>query len=288
VLAASGVTDVRLTSGPGDERRLAREAALQGAGTVIALGGDGTWGQAAQGILESGRDTRLALLAAGTGNDFAHALDLPVRDGRRMIALALGKSERRVDVGLVDGLHFLNVAGFGIETSVLEAAPRVRLLRGHIRYVATAIPQLFTYRSIDARISHEDGIESAGRFLALVIANGPRFGGGFRIAPGASVNDGVLDFLTVGDGSVWRRAALFARVRFGTHTAEPEVELRRVRGVQIHFQRAPLMDLDGELVQAQSESLSITCLPGALRVACAEPASFRALRLRSGQAPRGT
>ena len=151
---------------------------------------------------------------------------------------------------------------------MLTAASRVPLLRGHVRYVATAIPQLFTYRSIDARIAYEDGTASAGQFLALVVANGPRFGGGFRIAPGASVNDGALDFLTVADGNVWRRAALFARVRFGTHTAESEVTRRLLRNVQIHFRSAPLMDLDGELVQSHSATVAVSCLPGALRVAC--------------------
>jgi diacylglycerol kinase (ATP) len=268
LLATSGVTDVRLTDGPGDERRLAREAAAEGVATIIALGGDGTWGQAARGILESRRDTRLALLVAGTGNDFAYALGLPVHDVRRMVDIALGTNEQRVDVGVVDGLAFLNVAGFGFETSVLEAAPRLPLLRGHLRYVATALPQLFTYRAIEAQIRFEDGREATGKFLALIMANGPRFGGGFRVAPGASVRDGQLDFLTVRDGNVIRRAALFARVRFGTHAAEPEVALRRVREVRIQFQDPPLMDVDGELVRAGAAELDITCMPRALRVAC--------------------
>src|SRR5690242_16040584 len=79
-LAAVGITDIRLTRGPGDERVRAAEAAAEGVETIVALGGDGTWGNVARGMLESGRDARLVPIAAGTGNDFPHALGLPAHD----------------------------------------------------------------------------------------------------------------------------------------------------------------------------------------------------------------
>jgi len=267
-LAAAGVTDVRLTTAAGDERRLARDAAAGGVETIIALGGDGTWGNAARGILESGRDARLALLAAGTGNDFGHALGLPVSDLRAMAHIAVGSREMRVDVGCADGASFVNVAGFGVETIVIEASRHVPLLRGHLLYLATAVPQLFTYRALTARI-HRDGEDEpiAAPYLALIAANGPRFGGGFHVAPRASLTDGLLDLVSIRDASVVRRAALLARVRMGRHLERPEVELHQVRCAELHFDAPPLMDLDGELVRAQSENVEIRCVSRALRVA---------------------
>jgi diacylglycerol kinase (ATP) len=270
-LAARGVTDIRVTAAAGDERRLARQAAAAGVDTVIALGGDGTWGNAARGILESGKRARLALLAAGTGNDFAHALGLTPGDMRRMLQISLDPGSTTVDLGLADGTPFVNVAGFGVETSVIEAARHVPLLRGHLLYFAAAVPKLFTYRPLVARAT-DDGERNPGpsKYLALVIANGPRFGGGFRIAPAASLADGLLDFVAVGDAGVARRVALLARVRAGRHAAEPEVEMRQIRSLGLEFDQPTPMDLDGEVVRTTSKHVSIECLPGALTVATSE------------------
>jgi diacylglycerol kinase (ATP) len=267
-LAARGVTDVRLTQLPRDERRLAREAALAGVETIIALGGDGTWGNAARGLLEAGGRSRLALLVAGTGNDFSHALRLPDRDMAAMIGIALGACERRVDIGSADAIPFLNVAGIGIETSVIESTRSVPLLRGHLLYFVTALPKLVTYRAPSAVVAVDDSFpEPAHKYLALIAANGPRFGGGFHIAPAASLTDGLLDFVSIKDAVALRRAALLTRVRFGRHLAEPEVKLQLAQKVSTQFDAPPLIDVDGEIVQARTSTVEIRCLPQALRMA---------------------
>ena len=112
---------------------------------------------AARGILESGRDARLALLASGTGNDFAQGMGLPIRDPRSMADIAIGPGDRRIDVGAVDDVAFLNVAGFGIETSVLQSLQRTRLPKGPLLYFAAAVPLLVRYKAIPARVSLDGG-----------------------------------------------------------------------------------------------------------------------------------
>jgi diacylglycerol kinase family enzyme len=90
-LAAVGIRDIRSTRGPGEERDLAARAAEEGIETIVALGGDGTWGNVARGILDARRDARLVPIAAGTGNDFPHALGLPAFDPVAMARIAAGR-----------------------------------------------------------------------------------------------------------------------------------------------------------------------------------------------------
>lgn len=266
-LARHGITDVRLSAEPGDERRVAREAARSGATTIIALGGDGTWGNVGRGILESQRDVRLALLAAGTGNDLAYATGVPAHDIEATVRLAIDGPDRRMDAGQVDGVHFLNVAGFGFDAEVLAATLQGRWLRGHAVYLVTAVRKLMAYRGLVAAadIDARDVRERA-HYLALIVSNGPRFGGGFLIAPNARVDDGVLDLVAVRDTSTLRRFAVFAKLPAGKHVGEPEVRLSTLREGRFTFDAPPLFDADGELHQAARCEVIVRCLPQALRL----------------------
>lgn len=266
-LAAAGITDVRLTRGPGDERDLAARAAAEGIDTIVALGGDGTWGNVARGILEGGGDPRLVPIAAGTGNDFPHALGLPAADPRAMARIAAGRGSVRVDVGQVNGIPFLNVAGIGLEAEVLRAVRNFRGLSGTMVYVAAALPLLRTYRAVRASLRFgEEPAGPVGAWVAIVASNGPRFGGGFRVAPGASVTDGMIDVISVRDAPPRRRLQLFLRARLGTHVGQPEVDRRPASRLRLEFDAPPLLDADGELHQVASTGMDLGVLPGALRV----------------------
>lgn len=265
---------LQLTSRAGDETRLAREAAEAGAETILALGGDGTWGNVVRGILQSAHRPRLALLAAGTGNDLAFATGVPAQDLDSALAIALGTGERAIDVGECDGVHFVNCAGFGFDAAVLQGTQRVTWLRGHAVYLLTAARMLFGYPGFRASIAQDSvGVPSAAttpeHHLAVIISNGPRFGGGFLIAPGATVDDGMLDVVRVADGTPLRRALVFAGATRGSHVSAREVSRRRVIEVTLTFDAPPLFDADGELHQARGTTVTVRCHPGALRLAVA-------------------
>ncbi len=266
-LAAVGVRDVRLTRGPGDERTLAAEAAAAGIETIVALGGDGTWGNAARGILESGRDARLVPIAAGTGNDFPHALGLPAHDAVAMAKIAADTGFARADVGWANDIAFLNVAGLGLETEVLQSMRDRRGPGGQLAYVAAALPLLRSYPGLRAAIVHSDGTEGPMQtWLAIVASNGPRFGGGFKVAPGATVTDGRLDLIAVQDANPMRRLQLFVRARLGTHVGQPEVDRAPLTDATIHFDRPPLLDADGELHVLATRELRLRVQPFAIRI----------------------
>ena len=265
-LAAVGIRDVRLTQRAGHERELAAQAASEGIETIVALGGDGTWGNVARGILESGRDARLVPVAGGTGNDFPHALQLPAHDGS-IERIAAGAGSVRVDVGWANDIAFLNVAGFGLETEVVRKAQDIRGLSGSLLYVAAALPLLRTYPGLRASI--QVGDEPPGpmqQWCALVVSNGPRFGGGFLVAPGATVTDGKVDLIAVRDAAPMRRLQLFVRARLGTHIGQPEVARSAVSVVTLHFDERPLLDADGELHTSSESEVRIRVQAGAIRV----------------------
>lgn len=254
------------TARSGDEATLTRRALDDGATTIVAVGGDGTWSNVADAILHSGADCRLALIAAGTGNDFAKSADVPAGDYEATARLAVSGPDRRVDVGRIENRHFLNCVGFGFDVAVLERSTDLRWLQGSFVYAYAALGQIFKYRGIELSHSEETNLV---RRLLLVIANGSWFGGAFQIAPQASCDDGLLDVIAIADSPPLGRIRLFANALRGTHLRLPAVETRQTRSVSLSFQTPPRYEVDGEYRFAERSSLEVVCLPGALRIVSA-------------------
>ena len=273
------------TSGPGDEARLTREAIERGAETIVAVGGDGTWGQVADQVVAAGAGIRFGILPSGTGNDFGRNLGISYESPEDAVrALAAGRV-RRVDVGRVhspsapDRLadrpdayrprHFLNVVGFGFDIAVIDAAAPARFLRGALLYKVTALQQLFRYPGIDAVLSSPLHSERAGRRLIVTISNGRFFGGGFPIAPGASVDDGLLHACMIHDASPLRRAALFNRAERGRHIGAAEVELLSDQSFAASFADEgprPRFEIDGDVYASGDWTIEVAVVPSALEV----------------------
>ncbi|MHB2035085.1 MAG: diacylglycerol/lipid kinase family protein [Gemmatimonadaceae bacterium] len=265
--AACGITDVRLTTAPGDEARQVRAALDAGCETIAVLGGDGTWSKAAAELARRGSPARLALLSAGTGNDFVKNLPDPSHDPEAMARLVAGDGvERRIDMAAVDDRWFLNVAGFAFDVAVLERTQRMRWLGGSAVYAAAALRELFGYSGLEVRL---DGELAPSRYLLLAFANGAHFGGAFHVAPGARVDDGLLDAIAIPDVGVLARPALLARAARGTHLDHPRVTARRAAAFTLHFAAPPLYEADGELQRAASTDVRVESRPGVLRVLAA-------------------
>ena len=151
----------------------------------MVVGGDGTTTHVANTILRSKRDVRLAVLPAGTGNDFAKVLGtekLPVSSVAR---LSVTPGDTRVDVGMIEERYFLNCCGFGFDVAVLEATIRNTGCGEKRSTCIRRWKSLFT-RGIDVAV----GSDVMSKHMLLVLANTEYFGGMFRIAPGARVSDG--------------------------------------------------------------------------------------------------
>lgn len=250
--------------------------------TIVAVGGDGTWSHVADAILSSGRaeHVRFALLPSGTGNDFGRSLGLDHRDPERAVRnLAAATQERRVDVGRVVtpsspdradeaprvGRHFLNLVGFGFDIAVIDAAAGARFLRGELLYKLTALQQLFRFDGFSATVAHDGGtLEGDG--LMLTVSNARFFGGGFPIAPGAAVDDGLLHACFIGDARPLTRLRLFGLAEKGRHVESPRVTNAASTRFTVRFAEAPRFEIDGDVFRSAEDAVTVEVVPRALCV----------------------
>jgi diacylglycerol kinase (ATP) len=266
-LKRAGVAEVEhaLTTSAGDEARLAAEAAGRGFRRIVAVGGDGTWGNAANGILRAGGQAALGIVPGGTGCDLAKSLDVPTDlDGCARI-VADGHT-RAIDAGTVEGKYFLNVAGFGFDIAVLEDTWRVKRLGGQALYLYCAVRQLYRFPGFPVEMAVDGEEPRRSEMLMLVFANGRVFGGGFKIAPGADLSDGRLDAVVFANMPWARRFPLMLHLMRGTHGRTPEVSTAQASRFVLRFERPPAYETDGEWNQAKTSELVIDTAPRALRV----------------------
>ncbi len=262
-----GAFDQATTAGPGHEIELADRALADGYTAIIAVGGDGTWGKVADRIVRSGlKHVAFGLLPAGTGNDFAKSLGIRTDRVDHVIRGIAEGRRRTIDVGRVGSRYFLNVVGFGFDIAVIDDATDFPVLRGDLLYRFCALRQLFKFRGLPIEVS--DGLDAPTRrsHLMFTVSNGNYFGGSFRIAPNASLDDGKLDAVSIYDAGPMERAALFSRVAKGTHTGHEKVTTRQAARFTLGFNSPVRYEIDGDVYQLEGTALSIEAVPHALDV----------------------
>jgi diacylglycerol kinase (ATP) len=263
-----GITSFHETTTAGEEAILAQRAIAAGCRIIIAVGGDGTCSQIANAIIDSQSNCALAVLPTGTGNDFAKTIGVSRLTAEQIADLVVQGQTTAVDVGAIDGRHFLNSCGFGFDASVLEASNRVTFLKGNAVYIYSALKQLVGYRGLDVS-ADSLGPRSSERLLMVTVSNGKFLGGAFNIAPHASVTDGKLDVCFIRDSGLLARVRLFAGALRGAHLTLPSVTAGQVGELTLTFAQPPAMELDGELRAARSRVVNLRCLPRALAVIAA-------------------
>lgn len=255
-----------LTQKAGDEERLAAEAIDRGFDRIVAVGGDGTTSNVAHAILESGRRVALGLVPGGTGCDLARSLDIPQNDLTRCAEIVAGGKTRPIDVGKLEGRHFINVAGFGFDMAVLERSFRVKWLRGELLYLYCALLEMKAYPGFELRSELDGRPGPAGNHMMVIVANAKKFGGGFAIAPDASLDDGRLDIVTFGELGFFARLRAMSALMRGEHNALPGVATVQASHAVFEFGSPQPFETDGEWRRASGNSLTISTLPGALDV----------------------
>ncbi len=179
------------TQHAGHATELAKEAAAQGADTVIAVGGDGTAFEVARGLI--GTRTGLGILPAGTGNDLIKTLGTP-RKWQEALEFILTHPKRPMDIGGVNDGIFLNECGTGFDVMILDYAEKAkRFVRGLLPYLYGLIRAIFSFKPLKMKLTLDDGTVIDGKYLVCAIANGRYIGGGIPIAPEAQLGDGMLD-----------------------------------------------------------------------------------------------
>jgi diacylglycerol kinase (ATP) len=272
--------DTRFTQHQGHATALAREAVAQGYDTFIAVGGDGTVNEVVNGMVANGAMARpdivLCPIPAGTANELCLALGL-LRDGDapyRNIVAGQRKNIDLIDVrcaGIDDGeaqRYGYAIACFGAaaEISYRTSASRfLKKLGGRFSYYYQTLLVTLTYPHWQANLRVDDQPARDVTVYTGLACNTPNGGGGMKLAPGASFEDGVLDLVLFRDIS--RRDIILQKPSWlyeGRHIEHPKVEIVRGRRIHVEGPAMALVDLDGETIGRLP--MTATVLPRALAV----------------------
>ena len=244
-------------------------AAAQSPVTVLCVGGDGTLSMVVN-ALAAPQDVTLAIVPAGSGNDFGMALG--IRTVAQSLDAVTGPHTQAVDLGTINGRRFINCVGMGLDGEIARTAALIRargLARGLSYYVA-ALLGLWRVRPVGAHIESAAFTGRMEDLLMLTVGNGPWYGGGYRGAPKAQLNDGLLDCYAFGNlpGGM-RRLELMQLIRRGRHLAHPVVTSLLTHTLDVNFDREIAMHVDGELTAAASAHIAL--IPRGLVFAVPEP-----------------
>lgn len=271
-----GAFDTRFTERPGHARTLAYEEAMAGRKLVVAVGGDGTISEVADGLVAAGGHAELGIIPRGTGGDFRRSLGIEKQLFRA--AEHVRKSvPRNVDVGRVtfvdhhgEGVsrHFVNVTSLGFSSVVAERANRTsKRMGGRISFLSAVVRSLLTYDNAEILVSVDDGEARRMTLLLAAIGNGRFFGGGMKICPEAVLDDGCFDFVTVGDLGRVEVLAKIHRIYSGNHLSMKEVHQVRCKRLRVAPADAKAeipLEIDGETPGRLPASFEI--VKGALRL----------------------
>lgn len=255
--------DLHFTNEPMEAVDVAKMGIEAGFSHIVAMGGDGTVNEVANGLL--GSDATLAVIPAGTGNDFIRMLGIP---GNPMQAIdtLLDGTTRTIDLGQVeDDRCFVNGLGIGLDAQVARDVLKMERLRGAPAYITAAVRQVFRFRAFPVTLSTpEEQFELT--CLSVGIANGIYAGGGFRLAPRADLDDGLIDISALGDYPKLERLFRLPKVRAGKHVDWKNVTYRQASEVTISSPKKLIAHVDGEPYRLPSDSFTVRALPQALRV----------------------
>lgn len=217
-----------------------------GEATVIVGGGDGTLNAAAPALRDLGRP--FGLLPLGTANDLARSLAIPFDPAEAAGVIAAGTT-RRIDLGLINGEPFFNVASLGLSAEVVreheEGSARKRLL-GVLNYPLSAWAAFRRHRPFRAELVI-DGEHLRCRCTQVAVGNGRHYGGGMTIDEAAEIDDGWLRVYYLKPAGLLSMLGALPALRFGWLRRSPVAEVRRARRVEIRTRRPRQLDVDGEL-----------------------------------------
>jgi YegS/Rv2252/BmrU family lipid kinase len=276
-----------MTTAQGHATALARDALLAGGERIVAVGGDGTFGEVASGFFDAGRPlapmAELGLLPVGTGCVLPRSIGLA--PGIERACAQFGHDgARAIDVGHVafadhNGRNaeriFLNVASFGCGGAVSAAVARAggrpggKRLGGRLTFLLASAGVLAGYRDLPVQVSVDDGTPEELLVTNYAVCNARYFGGGMQVAPDAQLDDGLFDV------TVWAGYGLTdfllrqRRLYDGRHIEDSRTRRLRGRCISARSNLKVLLDVDGE--NPGTLPARIELLPGALRLKTCNP-----------------
>jgi diacylglycerol kinase (ATP) len=256
---------VVISEKPGHAARLALHYAGLGTKYIIGVGGDGTLNEIASALLHT-ENVTIGIVPAGTGNDFIQILGFPDRFKEEHWKVLFEKKAIPMDVGLCNGLPFLNGMGLGFDAQVAAenyVEPGEVKKGGKYKYIYHILKTLLLYKEKRMTVLSAEARHETDCFINTV-SIGRRFAGGFFLTPRAIANDGLLDVCMIEKLSIPERLMILPKVPKGTHLLNKKVNYYHTSKIEIEFSQEVPFHLDGEL--HFSKHFDISILPGAVTI----------------------
>jgi diacylglycerol kinase (ATP) len=271
-LKATGVDfDLVLSQKKGQITELAEQAVYEKCSPIIVAGGDGSIGDAVNGLMRAaqskkGRSVPLGIMPTGSANDVAYALGLPTDLKEAAKVIAAGKT-RPMDLGKLNDRYFVNNSAAGLEPYVTIKHEKIRWIKGIVRYLVAAVQGIMDKPEWQANVKWDDG-EFNGKISLISIGNGRRTGG-FFMTPHADPFDGKL---TLAFGYRGTRLGLFQALPRafnedkGNYVEMDGMQEVHTTRISIHFDRPSPAHTDGELFPEWMQDFEYQILPKSLNI----------------------
>jgi YegS/Rv2252/BmrU family lipid kinase len=259
--------DLILTRRADEGIDLAAEAARAGFSPIVAVGGDSTCSEIANGLIAAAGDgptIPMGIIPLGTANDLAFGLGIPTGVEPAVQIIAAGET-RVIDAGRVNGRYFDNNSAVGLEPEVTLENARLVRIRGTVRYLIAALITILR-RPVWEMSLRWDGGEYEGPALLVSVGNNRRTGGFFFMTPDAKLDDGLLDFVYATGMSRLKLLRLLPTTFNGSHIHRPEVFADRTTRLEIRCRPATPIQADGEVFQRAATECLYEIVPAKLTV----------------------
>ena len=260
---AAGVEcDLVITDTPGQGTPIAEAAARDGYDAVVAAGGDGTINEVINGLIRAAGDgptVPFGIIPLGTANDFNLMAGLPDNVEGSVRVIAAGKT-RHIDAGQVNDRFFINNSAAAMEPMVTLENIKMTWLSGEIRYIVALLRALVKLKPWQMKLAWDGGGYEGSAYL-LSVCNSPRTGG-FTMAPGAELDDGLLDMVFAPQVSKGAVISILLKLMRGDHVHHPAVTFRRVTAIDLTSVPGTPLHSDGELFAESAEAVNYRVLPG--------------------------
>jgi len=256
--------EVLFSDRPGHLTELARDAAGR-FDLLVLVGGDGTLNEVVNGVV--GLDTELAILPAGTGQDFGRTYEIPRRFDDA-VRVALAGEVATIDLGRAcyagGERYFANVGSVGMSGAVAHRANSMsKALGGRTTFYYALVREFVSWQNAEVVVAF-DGGERRGPMHDVIVANGQWHGGGMKLAPDARPDDGLLDVILIGDVTKLDFVTTSPKLYSGRYVNHPRVEVLRTAFVTVDAAEPLPLELEGEQVGTTPARFEV--LPRALRV----------------------
>lgn len=252
--------DISYTAAPHHATFLAQEASKDGYDIVVAVGGDGSINEVAQGIV--GTETKLAIIPTGSGNGLARHLQIPF-DIRKAIQVINIGNDKLIDTGVINESLFLNVAGVGFDAKIAIEFAKCKK-RGFWSYLKVGVIHYFGYKEKNYTI-YANGNVYKRKALFISIANSDQFGFNTSIAPGATIDDGELELCIMRKPNLLTLPFVFSKIYTKRIHTSKYYEVIKVKEAQIVRKKKNTIHVDGDPMKT-SNILDIKINPKTIKV----------------------